>query len=182
MNHLMLDLETEDTAPTAVIVSIGMVLFNPNEPDGKIIRLPELYPNRNHQRSRGRTYSQDTLNWWEKQSPAAKLVYNQPQQEVVEVIGAIRSVIEPADGMEVDHVWGNGAGFDNTILRSFFGSFEQEVPWEFWQDYCFRTLKQMPGAKGLAEPFQGIPHNAVDDAYNQARHLQKICQHFNLNF
>ena len=32
MNHLMLDLETEDTRPSATIVSIGMVLFDPNAP------------------------------------------------------------------------------------------------------------------------------------------------------
>lgn len=182
MNHLMLDLETEDTRPSATIVSIGMVLFDPNESDGKIVKLPALYPDRNQQRSVGRTYSQSTLDWWAQQSPAAKTVFQHPQEDCRDVIAKIVGAVDPINGMQVTHVWGNGVGFDNTILRSFFESFNAEAPWPFWQDYDFRTLKAMPGAKGLAPSFVGIPHDAVDDAYNQARHLQIICKHFNLNF
>lgn len=182
MNHIMLDLETEDTAPTAVIIQIGMVLFNPNDPDQAPYALPALYPNRLHQRSRGRTYSQSTLDWWAQQSDAAKTVYTRPQEECTDVINAIGAAMTGFPGGPVTHVWGNGVGFDNVILRSFFETFGAEPPWKFWQDYDFRTLKQLPGAKGLAPPFAGVPHDAVDDAYNQARHLQKICQHFNLNF
>ena len=38
-------------------------------------------------------------------------------------------------------IWGNGAGFDNTLLRQAYEVNSREVPWAFRHDRCFRTLR-----------------------------------------
>lgn len=65
---IMLDLETLDTRPSAVIVSIGAVEFDTNGPNPlrEFYRVLQLPP----QLSRGRTECPETLAWWSRQSEA----------------------------------------------------------------------------------------------------------------
>jgi exodeoxyribonuclease VIII len=70
-------------------------------------------------------------------------------------------------------LWGNGAAFDNVILRNSYVRCSIEAPWQFWQDRCFRTVASSSPMKRVAE---GVAHNALDDAITQAKHLIKICK------
>jgi hypothetical protein len=49
-----------------------------------------------------------------------------------------------------------------------------EVPWKFWNSRCFRTYKNLPGAKSVRAPDAGIKHNAMADALTQAQTLCAI--------
>jgi exodeoxyribonuclease VIII len=69
-------------------------------------------------------------------------------------------------------VWGNGASFDNAILAQCYRAVGMDFPWKFWNDRCYRTLKNLV----LDVPFErtGTHHNALDDARSQAIHASAI--------
>jgi exodeoxyribonuclease VIII len=50
----------------------------------------------------------------------------------------------------------------------------QDVPWQFWNTRCFRTLKNMQAAKNVTVPRAGVHHNALHDALYQAKVVQYI--------
>ena len=67
-------------------------------------------------------------------------------------------------------VWGNGATFDNVILRRAFDDCAIEAPWPFWHDRDLRTILGLyPEAK--AREFEGVKHHALHDARHEARML-----------
>ena len=76
--HLMWDLETQDTVSSAIVVSIGACVFDPNS---DFIAEQTFYdtPNREMQELRGRTSSEATMRWWAEQSEEARSVFNATQ-------------------------------------------------------------------------------------------------------
>ena len=69
-NDLMIDLETLDTSPYCVILTIGVVRFDPYG-NGVAERL-ELRPTIEEQTEKyNRVINDDTLRWWSEQSPEA---------------------------------------------------------------------------------------------------------------
>ena len=69
-NDLMIDLETLDTSPYCVILTIGVVRFDPKGM-GVVERLT-LKPTIEDQTDiHGRIINEDTLRWWSTQSPEA---------------------------------------------------------------------------------------------------------------
>jgi hypothetical protein len=169
MNHIMLDLETLGTRPSSIVVSIGATRFDPNSgaTGGRFYAVP----NRIEQRMAKRTEENETLAWWARQEPEAQRVLVEDQEPVTDALWRLARFIGPG----VQGVWGNGAAFDNAILASLYQTFDLEVPWPFWIDRCFRTLKAIGKANDVKPPpFLGTPHNALDDALHQAAHLQRI--------
>ena len=88
----------------------------------------------------------------------------------------IRDNAEPAKVQ----VWGNGATFDNVILRA---SYDREfVPciWKFWNDRDVRTIVELGRVIGINSrrdiPFEGDRHNALADAKHQAKYVSAIWQ------
>ena len=78
------------------------------------------------------------------------------------------------------HIWGNGAAFDNVVLASAFRATGMQVPWAFWNDRCYRTVKSLFSNVKLKR--SGTHHNALDDAVTQAKHLLEIAEHYGWNF
>jgi exodeoxyribonuclease VIII len=74
--------------------------------------------------------------------------------------------------------WGNGAGFDNIILRSAYTACGAIPPWRYYNDRCYRTIKSMCPHVTLER--KGTAHNALDDAESQAIHLIRILKCLNL--
>jgi exodeoxyribonuclease VIII len=71
-------------------------------------------------------------------------------------------------------IWGNGATFDNVVLRSAYASVGLKPHWHFRGDKCYRTvINLLPEDKRPAFERHGTHHNALDDAITQARHLQR---------
>lgn len=168
MNDVMIDIETLDTKPSAVILSIGAVRFDIEEP----YKLgPTFYAHIDIDNSiyHGRTVSGSTLLWWLGQEEDARnRITGSKTSSLPVVLDQLSTFIKPKD-----RIWGNGAGFDNVILSDAYRSVGQDMPWRFWNDMCYRTLKNL--YRDIVKPdFEGTKHDALDDARFQALHLQLI--------
>ncbi|ATN93262.1 exodeoxyribonuclease VIII [Marinobacter phage PS6] len=174
----MIDIETLDTRPSAVVIAIGVVLFNRREPSIKMKGLHLVFGKkefRDEQIMMGRTVDKETVIWWKGQEPAAKKIFKQANVEsMTDMFEKLTAFLTQGDVKYL--IWGNGASFDNTIVTSLYDSFGLETPWKFWNDRCFRTFKGEHGHIARPPEFQGVKHNAEDDARQQARYLQAIYQ------
>lgn len=164
---VMLDLETMGTGSSAAIIAIGAVAFDANEVAYK------FYVEINLQSSidSGSVVDGSTVMWWLKQSDAARsaFVNNDIAPHLMTALGDFAKWYSEIKG---DEVWGNGAMFDNTILSNAYKACSLPVPWKFWNDMCYRTVKGMN--KNIKLERVGTYHNAVDDAESQALHLITI--------
>ncbi len=165
--HATIDLETLDVRPTATVLTLGGVKFNPfsrSEP------YDELYfkISVDDQHRYGRTSNDDTIAWWSRQDPAI-MEEAFDQDSAITVEEACARVARWAVG--VDTFWGQGYGFDFTMLESLFYNVKRPLPWQFWQVLDSRTLfKILP-----SDPRKNIQtnlHNALADAYFQAQGIQ----------
>ena len=179
-DDIMLDLETLDTGPDAAIVSIGAVAFN-REGLG-----PAFYvvANLDSTLKSGATISAGTVQWWMQQSDEARKVFA-PHSYAVSLAVAL-SLFQtwlfamprgadapgPKDPAQRFRIWGNGASFDNVLLRRSYERLSMAPPWAFWNDRCYRTLKGLRPDIKLART--GTHHNALDDARSQAEHAVAI--------
>lgn len=174
----MIDIETLDTRPSAVVIAIGVVLFNRREPSIKMKGLHLVFGKkefRDEQIMMGRTVDKETVIWWKGQEPAAKKIFKQANvKSMTDMFEKLTAFLTQGDVKYL--IWGNGASFDNTIVTSLYDSFGLEAPWKFWNDRCFRTFKGEHGHIARPPEFQGVKHNAEDDARQQARYLQAIYQ------
>ncbi|MCV6621858.1 MAG: 3'-5' exoribonuclease, partial [Cellvibrionaceae bacterium] len=112
----------------------------------------------------------ETVIWWFKQSDAAR----QPLIDAeTEIELALYDLAHWIVDLEPDGIWGNGAAFDNAILAAAYRKADlPHFQWSHKMDRCYRTERAMSDVK--MEPRTGTHHNALDDAYNQARHLIAI--------
>lgn len=170
MFDVMIDIETLDTAPTASILSVAAVRFNPGGPTGNIGETFHYHVDINSNFAANRTVSGPTLLWWLSQSQEAReAVVNAPTYPLPNVLHMLSDFITPND-----RVWGNGAAFDNVILTHAYRSLNIPAPWSFRSDMCFRTIKEMFGREVEKPLFKGLRHDALSDAIYQVTHLQLI--------
>ena len=169
MKHIMLDCETLGTTANAVILSIGAVKFDlvsDKIDDAGFYASIDIESNLEY----GRRIQEDTLLWWLKQDAAAQQVFHEAKTNLAE------AMIDLSDWIGDDSytVWSNGADFDLPMLAHAYSQIGVEVPWKFWNSRCFRTYKNLPGAKDIRLPALGVKHNALSDAYQQAQTVQAI--------
>lgn len=171
--HGVIDLETIDVTPTATVLSLGAVKFNPfdtSEPHSELYIKIDI----DDQDRLGRTTSDSTIAWWSQQDASVmEEAFDQTGAVSVEV--ALQQLNKWIVG--VDELWGHGYGFDITILENMYRSIGKPIPWQFWQISDSRTItKRMP-----ADPRKSMQtslHNALADAYFQAKSVQIMFQHF----
>lgn len=164
MQDIMLDLETMGTNASAAVISVGAVFFDKEETGDGIYFVLD----RNDQLYRGRTIDVSTMGWWEKQDIGARAVFDAPKTPVPFALETISDWMKSKG--DKFNVWGNGSDFDNAILGDLFQTYEFEVPWSYSRNRCYRTLKNIAlpfGSHDLPE-FEGVRHNALDDAIYQA--------------
>lgn len=170
MKHLSVDLETLGTTADSAILSIGAVKFDLESgqiDEGGFYGSISIDSNL----EAGRKINEDTLIWWLKQPAAAQQVFHEKKGDLYAVLQEFSDWVGTRDFL----VWSNGASFDIPMLEHAYKAAHMEVPWEFWNSRCFRTYKNLPGAKSVKLPAkQGVAHNALADAYNQAAQLQAI--------
>jgi len=172
MSHIMIDLETMSTEPNAAIVAIGAVVVN-FEKNG----LREEFYRRISLESSvlsGGIIDPDTVIWWLKQSRLARREIYSASATIEKSCTSFLEFVERNGGAGTVKVWGDGASFDNVILSSTFQRLRLPVPWKYWNDRCYRTVKNMyPDIKSHNS---GTEHNALDDAKAQANKLLGIYQ------
>ncbi|WP_236493893.1 exonuclease [Escherichia coli] len=174
-DHLMIDLETMGKNPDAPIISIGAIFFDPQTGDmgpefSKTIDLETA----------GGVIDRDTIKWWLKQSREAQSAIMTDEIPLDDALLQLREFIDENSGEFFVQVWGNGANFDNTILRR---SYERQgipCPWRYYNDRDVRTIVELGKAIDFdartAIPFEGERHNALDDARYQAKYVLVIWQ------
>jgi exodeoxyribonuclease VIII len=174
-DHLMIDLETMGKNPDAPIISIGAIFFDPQTGDmgpefSKTIDLETT----------GGVIDRDTIKWWLKQSREAQSALLTDEIPLDDALLQLREFIDENSGEFFVQVWGNGANFDNVILRR---SYERQgipCPWRYCNDRDVRTIVELGKAIDFdartAIPFEGVRHNALDDARYQAKYVSAIWQ------
>ncbi|HAP0161417.1 TPA: exonuclease [Escherichia coli] len=173
--HLSVDLETMGTNPDAPINSIGGKFFDPATGEMG----PEFSKTINMDTAGG-VIDRDTIKWWLKQSREAQSAILTDEIPLDDALLQLREFIDENSGEFFVRVWGNGANFDNVILRR---SYERQgipCPWRYCNDRDVRTIVELGNAIGfdvrMAIPFEGVPHNALDDARHQAKQVSAIWQ------
>jgi exodeoxyribonuclease VIII len=171
--HAMIDLETLATSPQATVLTVGGVKFDPYsdvEPHSEFyFRLDT--------EGQDRDINEDTLAWWGRQDPKAQEeAFGEENRVTAEDF--LSTLPKWMNGVDV--LWGHGYGFDITILEDMLRQVGRSIPWQFWQVRDSRTLfammKQDP-RKGM----QTDLHNALADAFYQAKGVQLAYEELNLS-
>ena len=171
MHDVMIDVETLDTRPSAVLLSIGAVRFDINTPHVFDTNTFHVHIDIDSCLERGRTVSGSTILWWMDQDDAARRRMTETKR--IPLRDALLQLSKFIN--EQDRVWGNGAGFDNVILHDAYRSVNMSTPWRYWGDMCYRTVKNLH--RDVPKPrFDDVKHDALADALHQAVHLQMIYQ------
>ncbi|NEM02948.1 exonuclease [Escherichia coli] len=174
-NHLSVDLETMGTNPDAPINSIGCKFFDPatGEMGPEFSKAIDL-------ETSGGIIDRKTIKWWAKRSREAQSAIFTDEIQLDDALLQLREFINENSGESFVQIWGNGANFDNVILRR---SYERQgipCPWRYYNDRDVRTIVELGNSIGfdvrMAIPFEGVPHNALDDARHQAKQVSAIWQ------
>lgn len=172
MTHVMVDLETMGKNADAPIVSIGAVAFDPNGGGGIIDGFYVTVDLSSSVKCGGGVIDPETVMWWLGQSKAAQnALTNGGELSIREALFEFTKWFSEVRGVEL---WGNGAAFDNVILSSAYSRLGISTPWNFWNDRCYRTVKNM--FPDVQMDRTGTHHNAYDDAKSQALHLINIAR------
>lgn len=175
-NDIMVDLETMGTAATAPVIALGAVAFKYESGvltiGGEFYRTIDLRSEQNA----GAVIEADTVMWWMQQSAAARRKLTSGGALAHEALQEFALWLVPTTNNP--RIWGNGASFDNVILASAYKRHGIALPWDYYNDRCYRTLKNLAPHIHLVRT--GTHHNALDDARTQTNHLGDICRELKL--
>lgn len=125
----------------------------------------------------------DTIIWWMQQSEEARLAISAKNSAMAISTALIQLVVFIRGNSEPGRVqvWGNGATFDNVIMRASYDRVDIPCPWHFANDRDVRTIVELGRTIGINPrrdiPFEGDKHNALADAKHQAKYVSAIWQH-----
>lgn len=179
LTHIMLDLETWGTAPYSTIIMIGACAFDPYT---SLVSLNEPITDRFEVAiapvNAGLRVDAETLMWWmDVERDVARTIWrDMPKVTLNEALDGFTDWLHSLRGGLVEEqdlrIWGNGAGFDNVLLRQAYETHLREVPWSFRHDRCFRTLRSLLTFE--EGQYLGTQHTALADAENQAIRANQI--------
>ncbi|MFA7331968.1 MAG: 3'-5' exonuclease [Candidatus Delongbacteria bacterium] len=178
LHHFMIDIETWDTAPTAVIRAIAIVGFNLNGTLNEMT-LVDCRRTVDEQIQAGRTTSAETVDWWAKQSfGLGDLLVDTRhhatdtgiyQTEIVEPRCLADVVRNVEDGLMAEdgeiRVWSRGH-FDITILENLLQAQGDPVPWRYSQVRDVRTLDEI-----IPPDMAQWEHHPLSDCLAQIRQV-----------
>jgi DNA polymerase III epsilon subunit-like protein len=167
---IMIDLETLDVLPTATILTIGAVKFDPFGEDVIEPKCEKFYVKVDVDSCDriGATVSQSTLDWWASQSQEAQEEAFDPNGRIA-IEDAMTQLYKFCWGAK--RVWSHGAGFDVIILEWYFRKIGKAIPWQFWEVRDTRTIFDL-GINPNRPPV--LKHHALEDAWNQAVGVQNV--------
>ena len=185
----ILDLETLDTKPSAVVLSVGFLIYDENKQqsfdelllDGHQIVL-DIQP----QLNKGRTISKSTLQFWMEQDNEARngLFYG---EEIVSdipqlfnfVIKNFKQVYECKLDLKNLPIQCRGQDFDIPMIRDLMEQFDLNFPFPHWKSRDLRTIYEENNFKYKQfednhKPSEFIKHNALHDCAMDAFMLQRM--------
>jgi hypothetical protein len=155
--RVMVDIETLGLTRDAAIISLGAVRFDAGKLGTTFHRQISLASNNRHDRH----IDEDTWNWWTEDRGAEESFLRDG-----DTLEAVLSDFAEWYG-EAAEVWANAPSFDCEALEHAYDQIDSPEPWDFYEERCYRTLSALPVAPELE--MQGEEHNALDDAFHQAR-------------
>lgn len=162
MIEIMVDLETMSTKSNAAIISIGAVKFD-TRIKSEFYEVVALQSSINV----GLSVEARTILWWMEQDDESRNEFHKGVH-LSHALYKFSAWVGNGD----KNIWGNGASFDNVILRNAYDACGLTTPWKFYEDRCYRTIKNL--FPEITCDRIGTHHNALDDARTQALHLIKM--------
>jgi len=163
----------------SAIVSIGIVEFD----ETTIGR--QFYVNVDLQSCLdvGLVTDQSTIDWWNQQSEEAQSAWKKDPVSLTEGLTQLNRFFElGTGGLASMRLWGNGAGFDNVLLKNAYKAVGADEPWKYYNNRCYRTMAAVFGLDPEEQPARvGTYHNALDDAITQTLRLQAICKKYGIS-
>ena len=160
--NVMIDIETLCTRPSAVVLTVGLVEFDNTRIHNKFYYRLCV----DEQLNKNRTVDEGTMQWWSEQNSAV-------QEEALGELDRtpVDTVLDTVTRLtyNADSIWGQGYGFDMTILENLFQQYGRNIPWNFWKLRDSRTIFDVCKVR---LPKTENKHNALDDAVQQTELLQ----------
>lgn len=172
MNHVMLDLETFGLGPTAAIVQIGAVAFDPYS--NRLGPGFELVVSLQSSVLAGCTVDPLTAEWWRGQALEAKKAICRDPMDLAQALGELASwwaSLGPVEG-----VWAHGAAFDVPVLEHAYKRVGREVPWSYKAVRDTRTVFWLAELQGWRRVEHPVAHTALADAQAQAADVQSALE------
>jgi hypothetical protein len=169
-HQVAIDLETLGKKADSILLAIGAVAIC--ELTGERHR---FYCGTRVSSQPERTKVQSTIDWWGKQSPAAReafdFAFTDDCPTLTEALGGLADWVKALRATGEVFVWGNGANFDLAMLEHAFQGLADFVPWDFRNTRDMRTLYDLTKRLGLQVRVDrvGTHHHALDDADYQAQ-------------
>jgi len=172
MRRVMFDIETLDTKSTAVMLSIAAVEFD----DQQHQVLYHGFIDIQSCIDKGLTISADTLLWWMNQSTAAKKIFTMATSPLEKVL---KKLINRTDWKTVDECWANGSDFDFPIIANAFRACDLVVPWPYYKQRDYRTVRKLFSQSVLDELTvkPTVAHDAEADCIAQLLTLKSLSEH-----
>ena len=170
MQDLMIDLETLDVVPTAMIMQVGLVTFDAASvfpiagPDTN----PDIELYNVELKDQDGTWSEKTLRWWMNQSDSG--LENPAARPLAKVLGRIQILAQKEN---IKRVWSHGAAFDHPIVIYHLNKLGMGELCSYRKLRCTRTLFDL---YTLDKSVPKITHRADWDAWAQAEDVRRIYQ------
>lgn len=169
-NELMIDIETTWQKPGCKVLSLGAFGFNK---DGKQCEFYVRFAI-DKQRLAGLTDDHATISWLNRQNKEVRDEAFGGKTDPAEGLTEFKKFFyanfstDNGDGFKV---WCCGLDFDFPILQNFMGAFGFSLPWKFWTQFDYRTIKNL---FAYVKPSEGnvAAHNALEDCKAQMRGLR----------
>lgn len=181
----MVDLETLGGAPNAVFPSLAAVQFDLET--GEFGSRFSMNIDIDSAIKEGLVFDSSTVGWWFTQPPeVARLMFRDPKP-LYKVLKQFKKFIKnialesSAEFNQDDIVlWGNSARYDLAKLEWAYKAVELEVPWNTWNEKCYRTLtKHFPQFGNNVQKHE-MKHDPIQDCEFQIRKLvevnKKVCR------
>lgn len=169
--NMMIDLETLDTRPSAVVFQVGVLVFKDvlgGDTRGNIILEKKIFHlDILEQIMAGRTVDQDTVLWWAEQNPDA---WRRHPDDIRRTDYTFKEISRMYGEHGVGCLWANSPSFDCVLMRSL--REDLDIQWEFpsfREDMDLRTVKRLFQMKGRKMETSGkaTTHNALQDCEDQ---------------
>lgn len=177
MQHVMIDLETFSTKPTALFPTIAAVQFDYNTGQvGEVfyrrIKIQDAI-------DKGLSIDASTLEWWMTQrADIMRLMFHDDKNPPVTLSDAMGDLHEWFMKYNLVYPWGNSASFDLGILANGMKVSRVAIPWKFFNERCYRTVTSLVNVD-LPKPEDA--HNPVSDCKYQIKKLYYANMELNFN-
>jgi exodeoxyribonuclease VIII len=181
-SDVMVDIETMGSDDDAAIISIGACAFTPTA----ILETSYVNISLEDNLKWSRSVSAHTIMWWLQQSDDARKALTEGYIEDLEsALGSFGEFLD-VNLSKKGGLWCNGSSFDFTILRNAFKQMGIDLPWQYGQECCMRSLRRLCTQFNITGPQyarmtgHGTKHNALEDAIGQAKYVQAFMGYLNV--